>query len=107
MNQEIVTFEGFQQGPEGAAVGICFVVAYLLFALLGTALAIFLFSRIFSKAGFNWAMAFILLVPGVGGLVVMIMLAFMDWPALKELQALKGHAQAPSAPASPPPGDFR
>ena len=90
------------QGPESAAIGICFVVAYLLFALLGTALAIFMFGRIFSKAGYSWAMAFIILVPVVGGFVVMIMLAFMDWPVLQELKAFKATAQ----PSPPPPGDF-
>ena len=87
----------FQQGPESAAIGICFIVAWLLFAVLGTALAIFLFARIFSKAGFNWAMAFIALIPGVGGLIMIIMLAFMDWPALKEQQALSNPVQSPPA----------
>lgn len=93
------------QSPD-AAIGICFIVAYLLFALLGTALAIFMFGRIFSKAGYSWAMAFIVLVPVVGGFVVMIMLAFMDWPVLQQLRALQGTARTPSAPATPP-GDFR
>ena len=58
-----------------AGMGGIFLV--IVFAIL--AFVIFLFWRIFSKAGMPGAMAFLLLIPGVGGLVVLCILAFGQW----------------------------
>ena len=42
---------------------------------------IFCFWRIFAKAGFNGAMALLCLIPGIGMIIVLCILAFGTWPA--------------------------
>jgi hypothetical protein len=50
--------------------------------------SVFLWCRIFSKTGYSWAMGLIVLVP-FGNLILILILAFSDWPVLKELSILK------------------
>lgn len=38
--------------------------------------------RIFGKAGFTPWLALLLLIPGLGGLICIVILAFARWPAL-------------------------
>ena len=59
------------------AVGCVF---WIFLILLAVAFPIFCFWRIFTKAGYNGAMALIWLVPVVGPVVVMCILAFGTWP---------------------------
>lgn len=78
-----------QRGDDAAAAGILAAMAglWLVFALIGLAsMAFFLFCwwRIFEKAGFAGAFAFLFLVPGFGPLIVVLLLAFGEWPALKQ-----------------------
>jgi hypothetical protein len=37
--------------------------------------------RIFRRAGLNPALSLFIFVPALGGLIVLLMLAFMRWPA--------------------------
>ncbi len=108
MNETMpVPHELFSHEPN-AAIGFCFLAAYLVVILLITALMVVVFCKIFSKSGYHWAMGFICLVPGVGSLVAMLILAFADWPILKELRSLRQTPPAPAPPtAQPPQGDFR
>ena len=57
--------------------------AYVLFVLAMVAFLIFCFWKIFTKAGYNGAMALLCLIPGIGGIIVVCILAFGEWPALK------------------------
>ncbi len=52
---------------------------FMIIGLGVVAFVIFLFWRIFSKAGMSGALSFLILIPGVGGLVVLCILAFADW----------------------------
>lgn len=45
-----------------------------------TAAFVWLFWRVFTKAGFNGALALLCLIPSVGWLVCMVILAFGEWP---------------------------
>lgn len=56
-------------------------VLLLFFAV--SLLPLFLFWRIFSKAGFPGALSLLLLMPGFGLLVASIILATAEWPALR------------------------
>ena len=58
-------------------------LAITLFALAMVIFPIFCFWRIFTKAGHNGALALLCLVPGVGMIIVLCILAFGDWPALR------------------------
>lgn len=75
-----------QTGEADAAIaGIaglgCMAFAFL--ALLGLAVFAFLvycWWRICTKAGFSGAMSLLLLIPGLGALILILILAFGEWP---------------------------
>jgi hypothetical protein len=75
--------------------GIFLVVVFACLAFI-----IFLFWRIFSKAGMSGALAFLLLIPGVGGLIVLCILAFGQWKVVPSSSVI---AVPPSYPPNYPP----
>jgi hypothetical protein len=89
-----------------AAAG--FIVGALIaeFAIIALfiALYIWLFWRIFVKAGYNGPLALLNLIPGIGQLISICILAFGRWPVEDELAALRGGGVRPMPPAGPPPG---
>jgi hypothetical protein len=73
---------------DAAAAGIaglgCLAIA--LFSLLGLAILAFMIYcwwRICSKAGYSGAMSLLLLIPGIGPLILILILAFGEWPVSK------------------------
>ena len=68
-------------GPEVAAI-----VVLSLFVILP-------FWKIFSKAGFSGLMSIAMLIPLLN-VVMLLFLAYSEWPILKELKALKQKTQA-------------
>ncbi|HVA29497.1 MAG TPA: hypothetical protein VNF68_15045, partial [Candidatus Baltobacteraceae bacterium] len=52
----------------------------LLIALAFIAVTVWLFWRIFVKAGFNGALGLLCLIPSVGFLICILILAFGEWP---------------------------
>jgi hypothetical protein len=80
-------------GPNGLSpeVGLCFIAVCVLVGLIATAFTIWVYCKIFSKAGYHWAMGLIALVP-LGNLILLLILAFGQWPIHRELQALR-HTQ--------------
>ena len=54
---------------------------WIILLLAGIAFPIFCFWRIFTKAGYNGAMSLIWLIPAVGPIIVISILAFGAWPA--------------------------
>jgi hypothetical protein len=67
--------------PTAAMAGMmgAFGIVWLLVAVF----FIFLWFKIFSKAGFSGWLSLLLLVP-IANLVLIIWFAFADWPALKK-----------------------
>ena len=78
--------------------GFFMIYAIVIVAIL--AFTIWVYWRIFTRAGFNGALSLLNLVPGVGPLICMILLAFGRWPIEDELDALRGGRPA----AGPLPG---
>jgi len=81
--------EGAQE--MGAAIGALGLVAILVMGVLIVAMiafAIFLWWRIFSRAGYSGAMALLLLLPA-GELIMLCILAFGRWPTLRDLERLR------------------
>src|SRR5579875_1588599 len=84
---------------------------YLIFMLALVAFGIFVIWRILSKAGYNGALSLLILIPGIGSLIIILMLAFGDWPVLRELNMLRqqhgmmppGYPQGPQGPFAPTP----
>jgi uncharacterized membrane protein YhaH (DUF805 family) len=62
----------------GLAAAGCMV--WLIFLLAMVIFPIFCFWRIFAKAGYNGAMALLCLIPGIGMIIVLCILAFGTWP---------------------------
>ncbi|MFC1676801.1 hypothetical protein ACFL3G_07055 [Planctomycetota bacterium] len=70
------------------AFGIIFAVIMILFSLLVTVVIALVYCKIFSKAGYSWALGLLMLVP-IANIIMPFVLAFSDWPICKELRLLK------------------
>jgi hypothetical protein len=82
-------------GDQEAALVVFFAIAIaviVLFALLITILLVLSYCKIFKKAGYSWAWGLLWLVP-FGNIILPLVLAFGDWPIIKDIRKLK----------SPPP----
>ena len=89
------------RGDEEAALVVFVVIAavvIILFALLITILLVLSYCKIFKKAGYSWAWGLLWLIP-FGNIILPLVLAFSDWPILKELHSLK---PGPSSTSSTP-----
>jgi uncharacterized membrane protein YhaH (DUF805 family) len=71
------------QANAAAALGGMMGVGMILFMVVVwvaiIAFMIWLFYRIFTKAGMSGALAFLLLIPGIGPLIAICILAFGTW----------------------------
>lgn len=65
----------------GGCFGICVVLAISIFFAA-------VYCKIFAKAGFHWAMGLLMFVP-VANLIVMLVLAFCEWPIQREIHMLR------------------
>lgn len=72
-----------------AAPGIMvvFVLFFMLVGLIVTGLTAWAYCRIFSKAGFSWALGLLMLVP-IANIVLPFVLAFCEWPVHRDLRGL-------------------
>ena len=77
----------------GGPVEIILILFITCILLTFTAIKVFSFCKIFSKAGYSWAFGLLMLLP-MSELIIPLILAFMDWPVCKELRLLK---QEPSS----------
>jgi hypothetical protein len=89
-----------------AATSAIFAFAFVYLIVIGALVAftIWIYWRIFARAGFNGALSLLNLVPGVGPLICMIILAFGRWPIEDQLAALQARGSGPTAPPPAPPG---
>lgn len=107
MNYSYDMMYPFQRGIDsayGTEVLPALAVFCALFAFIGLALMAFqvwLYFRVFAKAGYNGWMGLLSLIPGVGPFVCLLVLAFDKWPI--EMSGGSGqNPSAPMAPATPP-----
>jgi hypothetical protein len=56
------------------------------------AIKLLIFCKIFSKAGYSWALGLLMMVP-IANIIMAFFLAFADWPVRKELRKLKKQQQ--------------
>jgi len=65
------------------------LILFIAFIVLAfTAIKVFSFCRIFSKAGYSWAFGLLMLLP-FSEVVIPLILALIDWPVCKELRLFK------------------
>jgi hypothetical protein len=88
-----------QFGPENA-VPIVFFGCYMLVILLVTILTVVVFCKIFAKAGYHWALGLIVLIP-IGNIIMLLVLAFSEWPIQRQLRAYQQAQMAPPPPGAP------
>jgi hypothetical protein len=75
--------------PDAAPVfGAIFTIFMIFFVLILTFIQILAFCKIFSKAGFSWALGLLMLVP-IANIIMFFFLAFADWPIQRELRSYK------------------
>ena len=61
---------------------VIFFIAFVVGIGLNILLIVWPFCKIFSKAGFHWALGILMIVP-IANIIMPFFLAFGDWPALK------------------------
>jgi len=76
------------QFQPNAAFGVIFTIFMIFFVLILTVIQILAFCKIFSKAGFSWALGLLILVP-VANIIMFLFLAFAEWPIQRELRSYK------------------
>ena len=69
-----------------AEIILIIFIAYIVLVL--TAIKVFSFCKIFSKAGYSWAFGLLMLLP-FAEIVIPLVLAFTDWPVCRELRLFK------------------
>jgi hypothetical protein len=94
---------------DAAAAGIAFLGFFYLFIVTVViavyAVTIWFYWRIFERTGYSGALSLLNLVPGVGNLVCILILAFGRWPIEDRLAAAEAGTPYPAPPPPPvPPG---
>lgn len=89
------------EGEALAALGAYFG-CIAIFTILFLVLYLWLFYRIFKKAGYSGWMTLLNLIPYIGSVIVVFMLAFGDWPALRGRDS-GGSGYPPAYPPTYPP----
>lgn len=87
-----------QQQQQFAGLLASMGVAFFCFMLVIVAFAVFLFWRVFTKAGMAGPLGLLVLVPGIGWVIAMCILAFTEW---KVTPIAPGYTSGP--PSYPPP----
>lgn len=68
---------------------ILLLLMFIIFmVLVVTFIKVLVFCKIFSKAGYSWALGLLMLLPFVD-VIMVLFLAFADWPVCREIRSLK------------------
>ncbi len=87
----------FQHCSEAAPVfAAIFIALVILMGLIVAVIKVLIFCKIFSKAGYCWALGLLMLVP-IANIIMPFVLAFGDWPIQKEMRLLKQQQEKPEA----------
>lgn len=86
-----------QQQQQYASMAAGMGAAVLLFGVLFSLLLVFLFWRSFTKAGLSGPLSLLVLIPGIGFLIALCILAFSTWKVVPI-----GFASGSNATAYPP-----
>jgi len=68
----------------------------IFFGLIALAIKALIFCKIFSKAGYSWALGLLILVP-IANIIMAFYLAFADWPVQKQVRQLRQQQGKPQA----------
>jgi len=85
-----------------ASAFAAFAFMYVIIICAIVVFTIWVYWRIFAKAGYNGALSLLNLVPGVGPLICVLILAFGRWPIEDQLALLQRDSAAPMPPPAAP-----
>jgi len=78
---------------------------FLIFSLICLVILVGIYYLIIKKTGYNPWLSLLVLIPGLGGLIIIIMLAFTEWPIQRECRELRARLGGGGyAPPPYPPG---
>jgi len=85
--------KGSRMEPQVSAqyASVFMVAAMAIGALVGLiviAVTVLVYCKIAAKMGYNWALGLLMLVP-IANIILLLYLAFADWPIQRELRQLK------------------
>ncbi|UCG56683.1 MAG: hypothetical protein JSU70_17685 [Phycisphaerales bacterium] len=88
----------FEQMFEAAGPVVVLIVAVflLLVSLAVVVIKAVVYCKIFSKAGYSWALGLLMLIPVVC-IIMPFVLAFGHWPVHRELEKLREQQASPAA----------
>ena len=79
----------FEHGRHAVPVLAVLLIIFAVFvSLIVIAIKVLIYCKIFSKAGYSWALGLLMLVP-IANIIMAFFLAFADWPIRRELRRLK------------------
>jgi len=82
-----------QVDPNIAPVfSLIFFIFMIPVVMIVVAVKVLIFCKIFSKAGFSWALGLLILVP-IANIVILFVLAFAEWPIQRELRSFRQQSQ--------------
>ena len=83
--------------PDAYPIFIGILIAFaILMSLIVLIIKILIYCKIFSKAGYCWALGLLMLIP-IANIIMPFVLAFGDWPIQRELRLLKQQKEKPQA----------
>ena len=77
-----------------AMLGGVMILIIVAFVLVIVAFTVFVYWKIVSKTGYHGALSLLMLVP-IANLILLIVLAFSEWPIQKELKQLRAQLNRP------------
>lgn len=83
--------------PDMAPFFFILLMMFCVFvSLIVIAIKALIFCKIFSKAGYSWALGLLILVP-IANIIMAFYIAFADWPVQKEVRQLRQQQEKPEA----------
>jgi len=80
---------GHQITPVFAFI-LALLIAFVVLIII--AIKLLIVCKIFSKAGYSWALGLLMLIP-ILNIIMAFFIAFADWPVQRELRRLKQQQQ--------------
>jgi hypothetical protein len=78
---------------------------FLIISLIFLVIFVGIYYLIIKKTGYNPWLSLLVLIPGLGGLIIIIMLAFTEWPIQRECRELRARGGGGGYGPTPyPPG---
>lgn len=78
--------------------------AFLLFGLVLFLITVAAYYVILKKTGYNPWLSLLILLPGIGSLIILLMLVFTEWPIEREVKELRARLVMGGPGGIPPTG---